>query len=338
MILSKNESLFILNLEIKRNETKINEEKNANDDSIEVGKSTLIEIYDYSGRKLNLSVCKEDITIMKYIGDLTKELDINTAKDMAKSGVDVFNASDEFFNNLCHEYENNNGLDIIIDDRRKDIYKNVSFCDNGCKYKGMDYDLMIANCICDTSIIQNNNENNTTKNNNEDEGNSFKSITKSLIASLLDFNIEVFNCYNLVINLKYLKSNIGFYCMLIMFILQLICLFIYIIKKLKSLKYFMLNFKNKNMKYSAQTKNNINNQDKILLEDNKKIKNNFKERTNKNKNKLSTKEYERNNKSNSKRMLHFTVNDNDKNIENMIKNNLSKIKGNNINIKIKKRI
>ena len=63
--ISKNESLIILNLETKRNETKINEGKDANDDSIDVGKTTKIEIYDYSGRKLNLSVCKEDIIIME---------------------------------------------------------------------------------------------------------------------------------------------------------------------------------------------------------------------------------------------------------------------------------
>ena len=85
--ISQNESLIILNSETKRNETKINEEKDADDDSIDVGKTTRIEIYDYSGRKLNLSVCKEDIIIMKYIGDLTKELDIDNAMAMDERGV-----------------------------------------------------------------------------------------------------------------------------------------------------------------------------------------------------------------------------------------------------------
>ena len=318
--ISKNESLIILNLETKRNETKINEEKSSNDKSINVGKSTQIEIYDYSGRKLNLSVCKEDITIMKYIGDLTKELDINNAISMAESGVDVFNASDEFFNNICHEYDNN-GVDIIIDDRREDIYKNVSFCDNGCSYKGMDYDLMIANCVCDSSIIQNNDENNI-QNYNNDKSNTFNSLTKSVIASLLDFNLDVIYCYNLVFNLKYLKSNIGFYCMIIMFILQLIFFFIYALKKLKSLKYFMLTFKNNNMKYSSRFTNGINNKNKILIENNKKD----------NKNKLFIKKDETNNNSNSEGKVHFMEDDNDKN-----KNNLLKMKENNIKDKHKEK-
>jgi hypothetical protein len=102
---------------------------------------------------------------MKYKGDLKNELGLDKAMEMAKSGVDVFNARDGFFNDICHE-NNNNGIDITIDDRRADIYKNVSFCDNGCSYKGMNYDLMIANCACDTSIIENNNENNNKIKNN----------------------------------------------------------------------------------------------------------------------------------------------------------------------------
>ena len=61
----------------------------------------------------------------------------------------------------------------------------------------MNYELMTANCICDSNIIQNELDNNTKNNNiNSDEGNNFNSITKSLLANLLDFNIDVIKCYN----------------------------------------------------------------------------------------------------------------------------------------------
>ena len=99
---------------------------------------------------------------MKYIGDLQEELSIDSAKSLANSGVDMFDARDEFFNSICHEYENNDGKDIIITDRRNDLYKNVSFCENGCSYKGMNYDLMIANCICDSSVMIYNEDKNGT--------------------------------------------------------------------------------------------------------------------------------------------------------------------------------
>ena len=49
-------------------------------------------------------------------------------------------------------------------------------------------------------------------------------------------------CYNLVLNLKILRHNIGFYCMCIMSLSQCIFLFVFFNKKLKPLKYFMLLF------------------------------------------------------------------------------------------------
>ena len=316
--ISKNESLIILNMESKRNESKTNTENNNN--AFDIGKSSQIEIYDKSGRKLELSVCKEDIKILKYIGDLKEELNIDTAMNFAESGVDIFNSKDGFFNNLCHEYDNIDGKDIVIGDRRNDLYKNVSFCEQGCTYNGMNYELMIANCICDTSIMQN--ENNTENNGNENEG--FNSLSKSILASLIDCNFDVFNCYNLVFNIKFLKNNIGFYCMIIMFIIQLICLFIYIVKKLKSLKNFMLTFKSKNLKdlKASNLSKNSNNGSISKLIGNSTKNNSIKSKFNngkKNKQKENMMEDETNNEVNSKRKFMFM--DDENILKNMLSNN-----------------
>ena len=67
-----------------------------------------MEIYDYSGIKLDISVCKEDIKVLKYIGDV-EELNIQSAIDLADQGIDVFNANDEFFNDICDFYDNKDG-------------------------------------------------------------------------------------------------------------------------------------------------------------------------------------------------------------------------------------
>ena len=50
-------------MESKRNESNTNIENNNN--AFDIGKNTKIEIYDKSGRKLNLSVCKKDIKNFK---------------------------------------------------------------------------------------------------------------------------------------------------------------------------------------------------------------------------------------------------------------------------------
>ena len=124
-------------------------DSNNNDNSFNLGVNIQVEVFDYSGRKLELSICKEDIKIMKYIGDV-EVLDINSAKNLADKGIDVFNPQDDFFNDICHPFESPDGKDIILNDGRTDIYQNVTFCQDDCAYIGMNYDLVAGNCIFDS--------------------------------------------------------------------------------------------------------------------------------------------------------------------------------------------
>ena len=246
------ENLIILNIELKNDESRENENNIEENKSPNLNKITQVEIYDYSGRQLNISVCKEDLKVMKYIGDID-EINIESAKSLSKQGIDLFNPQDSFFNDICCQYDNPDGKDIILNDRRNDMFQNISFCQDGCTYSGMNYELMTAICSCNTSYLQ---ENNDAKSDNVTNIINFKLLADSFISNLFSFNFDVVKCYNLAFNLKILLHNIGFYGMFSMFILQIIFLFIYVIKKLKSVEYFMLQFKNKKNNYK---KNNLNN-------------------------------------------------------------------------------
>ena len=248
--ISNEENLVIFSLETKKDKN----QKDENYGSFKLGKNTKLEIYDYSGKKLNLSVCRDDIKIMKYIGDV-EELDINTAMSFSSQGIDIFNAADDFFNDICHPYDNPEGKDIILSDRRNDIYQNITFCEYGCTYSGINYKYKFANCICKSNIFQEE-EQNIIEMNENIEFSNFKDLSKVFLENLFSFNFEVLRCYNLVLNTKILVHNIGFYCLLSMFALQIIFVFIYLLKRLTSLKSFMLKFENKNNNNSS--KNNIN--------------------------------------------------------------------------------
>ena len=136
--ISIEEKLLVLNMETKNDENKKNESNNNDDKSFNIGKYSQLEIYDYSGNKLDLSICKDNIKIIKYIDDV-EEIDLHSAKILSNKGIDIFNANDKFFNDICHPYENPDGKDIILNDRRNDIYQNVSFCQEGCTYNGINY-------------------------------------------------------------------------------------------------------------------------------------------------------------------------------------------------------
>ena len=154
-----------------------------------------------SGNEIDLSVCNEDIKVMKYIGDV-KELNIDSAKSLSEQGIDIFNASNNFFNDICHPYISIDGKDIILNDRRTDIYQNATFCQYGCSYLGMNYNLMVANCKCDSSVFQEGEKNKMENDKSESNINNFKSLTKSFISNLIDFNFEILRCYNLALNYK----------------------------------------------------------------------------------------------------------------------------------------
>ena len=230
-----------------------NESSNKNDKSFILEKNTQIEIYDNSGRKLNLSICKQDIKILKYIGEV-KTVDIYSAQSLSNKGIDIFDPDDKFFNDICHNYDNLDGKDMIIKDRRNDYFKNVSFCQYGCKYKGMNYSLMIANCVCDLTFIQEDFDNINLKNT---ESISFTDIKNTFLSNLLSFNLDVLRCFNLVFDKKTITKNIGFYCLFLMLILQIIFFIIYMTKKLNPLKHYMLNL-NVQKRNINQNKNSIN--------------------------------------------------------------------------------
>ena len=183
---------------------------------------------------------------------------MDSAKSLSKQGVDVFNKNDAFFNDICHPYENSDGKDIILSDRRNEIYQDVTFCQNGCTYNGINYNLKAANCICNSIYLQ---EENTQNNEKEKKINNFETLTESFIASFVSLNFGIIRCYNLALNIKILIYNIGFYCLLFMFILQIIFLCVYLIKKLNPLKNFMLIFNINNKKNIFN--NNKNKSNKI---------------------------------------------------------------------------
>ena len=185
---SRNENFIILNLENKQKE--IGNIPYSNDSSFILGKYLQIELFDYSGRKLNLSVCNEDINIMMNLKD-NEELDIQLAEKFAKQNIDIFNAADNFFNDLCYKYDGIDNTDITINDRRKDIYKNVTFCQPGCNYKNIDYDLMAANCICNSEYLEMDEISFITNKTIKINFPSFKKLSKIFTSDLIFINMKV---------------------------------------------------------------------------------------------------------------------------------------------------
>jgi len=233
----KEEDLIIVEIETKEDKEK-NKNLNKKVDFVNLGKNVQASIYDKSNRKLDMSYCN-DITIMKNLADL-EGVDFETAKKMAEQNIDVFNVNDTFFNDICHPFKSESG-DIIIKDRRDDLFQNVTFCGEGCLYNGIDYNYMIARCICDGDNIQTGEDNNLGLN-DERKGVSLNDIVNSFTGQLFNFNFKVVTCYNLIFDSDILKRNIGFKVMISLIGVELFIFLFFSKNRLKPIKNYMLVF------------------------------------------------------------------------------------------------
>ena len=227
-----NENLIIVLIETK-GKNQNNEDTNNN--LINLGKDIQLLIFDKSGIKLDLSDCEnEQILITKNLADLPY-INLYIAKDLFNKGIDAFNESDSFFSDICYPFKTNYSSDITLLDRRTNLFQNVSFCDSGCIYNGIDYELMVVNCLCYIDSINKDNDegnNGIVLNNNK---NKFpKKISKS--------NFLLIKCSNLAFDTNILKKNVGFYLTLFAFVFEFTFLIIFVKNGFNSIINFMLIF------------------------------------------------------------------------------------------------
>ena len=193
--------------------------------------------------KLNLSLCISD-TIDIYIPiDLDEKL-FNLYEDLQKSGYDLFNINDPFYNDICTPYKSENDTDILLSDRKNDIYNNnYTTCQSNCQYSAFESKYKFLKCECKVIV--------------DDidihKFNKFsKKIFKNFYSVLKNSNFKTLKCYNLVFNSNYISNNIGNFIVLSFFVGYFCFFVIYIIKgitpfQLEAIKILQMKFKNINI-------------------------------------------------------------------------------------------
>jgi hypothetical protein len=180
-------------------------------------------------------------------------------------GVNIFNRTDPFFNDICFSYSEN-GADMIIKDRLAYIYQNYTICDKSCIYQKTDIKQrrFSCNCILSSSFESNLND-----------LNSF--ISEEIkFKPLANTSISVIKCYKLVFNFKNKLNNIGFWLHLIIIIFHIPIYVIYSIFGVVPLQRYIKNEMEKNHYLIQSDEKNKNRQDKkrtIRNNDNNKEKN-----------------------------------------------------------------
>ena len=103
------------------------------------------QVYNEQKKPLDLSLCNDSNIKVFYGIKNNTGLDLSILDSFKDSGVNVFNISDEFFNDVCYPYSED-GNDLILEDRIKEVYQNYTLCEEGCSFDSIDITNMLISC------------------------------------------------------------------------------------------------------------------------------------------------------------------------------------------------
>ena len=205
-----------------------------------------------TGEKIDASnICKDNgvmITESVLIQLNNSNVDMDSTLFLAQQNINIFNISDEFYTNICFNFESPNGKDVPLKDRILTYYPNITLCDDGCNVKGVNLDSMESICECKFNDIINS---------EYFEGNAFVENTLGEVAELLaSSNLMVLKCYKNVFSLDNMRNNIGGYIIILILFFQIISTLLYfyyfkdkMIRYLYSIsQYFILSMIQNNIK------------------------------------------------------------------------------------------
>ena len=240
-----------------------------------------------TGEILNSSkICaNESIIINEDVKSLMENLE---KKDiiifLTNQGIDVFNISDRFYNDLCYLFESPYGKDIPLKDRISVFFPNITLCDKDCENIGVDLKTLKAKCQC--SFID-------LMSSNLLANSLYKKYFEDVVDLIDSLNIEVLECINYIFVQKYFIKCYGAYNLTTLFLCKIICIFKFTYNELTKIqKYFASLI---NSYFTSLQKNKTNDINNVNKKYSKKTDYPPKRRKKKNKSNLAKSLYQTNN-------------------------------------------
>ena len=158
--------------------------------------------------KLNLTLCKG----IKIQISIPVSIKINDS-------IDKYNPKSGYYNDICYKARSKSGTDITLKDRREEfIENNLTLCEENCEFIDYNYTNEKVKCSCEIKTYISPNY-------------DFKFNKNEFIKNFIDIkniaNINLIKCYKIVLKIKNLLHNYGFYIMDSILFLYFLTIFIF---------------------------------------------------------------------------------------------------------------
>ena len=177
------------------------------------GTQTDYQLFSTSlGAFLPLDACKEEGTTVEVINPFASENIIaslfqNKISSAISNGYNAFDKDSPFYHDVCTPFTNENGNDVLLDDRINDYFtEQLNICEDGCTFKEYNITTNLYTCQC------------PIKNAINQDISEYKNISEELPKDFFkkhkNSNIEVFKCASQVFSNEGQKNNWGSYILL----------------------------------------------------------------------------------------------------------------------------
>ena len=161
---------------------------------------------------------------------------IDTIERFFPKGINIFNLSDPMFNDLCI-YIEENGQDVVLDDRIELYFQNYSICNSNCVISKINLKNYTYICKCsDTQVLSNDNLGKTKV--IDEDSFSKETISEEISDIFFETNFEVLSCFIELLNLKVYSKNIGAIMTTIFLIIQTIS-GLFMFKQIKDIRLYL---------------------------------------------------------------------------------------------------
>ena len=196
-------------------------------------------------------ICENELIII-YSPTLLNNETISLISSLSSFGYNLFNENGSFYNNICTPYTSLNKTDILLIDRKNDIFNNSgnqALCQNDCEL--VLYNEFNKKVKCNCNFQQKEIDIDFIKNISNIQFDK-KEIIQSFFDAFTFSNFRVLKCYRLAFSFNTILKNIGRIIMTVILIILIILDVLYFINGKKILNQYFNLILNKKLEYKEK--------------------------------------------------------------------------------------
>ena len=216
-----------------------------------------------NGEKINTrEICKDEIIVVKENVLTLSGINASLVKFFASQNINVFNASDKFYSDICIQYKLPDEKDIPLKLRFKMFFPNISLCDEDCLSKGVDLKAMESICYCPFKEF--------TENSFFLNAFEYSDTLGKMYSFISNSNIDILLCVKKIFVYENFKRCTGGFFIMILIFFNTICVIIYFKKSKNHVRIYIFNILNlyiqiEKTKNEPPKKRNLNTRNRRII-------------------------------------------------------------------------